>query len=123
TLTRSRPRPTRWVSSSAPVFGRRTRLPVSGCPGCSSLAPSLCRCVCRRRLLRRWRTRSAVAATLQARRLTEAHRLAQARTGAQAVAALRSIWQLLDPEDLDGTVGRWLQAAIPVVAQMRTLSA
>lgn len=64
-----------------------------------------------------------MAATVEARRLTESHRLAQARLGAQTVGALRQIWQLLDPEDLDATFDRWLGAVLPVVASQRAGSA
>lgn len=64
-----------------------------------------------------------MAATREARRLTEAHRLAQARLGAQLVAQLGRVWPLLDPEDIDGTVERWLTAALPLVRLSRASSA
>lgn len=64
-----------------------------------------------------------MAATTEARRLTEAHRLAQARLGAQIVAQLAAIFPLLDPEDIDATVERWLMAAAPVVRAGRVTSA
>lgn len=57
-----------------------------------------------------------------ARRLTEAHRVGQARIGAQTVAAMRDAWQLLDPFDLDGTAGAWLRVVTPVVAAQRSTS-
>lgn len=64
-----------------------------------------------------------MAATVEARRLTEAHRLAQARLGAQIVARLAAVFPLLDPEDIDRTVERWLAAAVPIVRNGRTTSA
>lgn len=64
-----------------------------------------------------------MAAMLEARRLTEAHRLAQARLGAQTVQAMRAIWPLLLPDDIDGTVERWLTAARLIVGGQRTTSA
>lgn len=57
-----------------------------------------------------------------ARRLTEAHRLTQARLGAQTVQRLRAVWPLLDPADLDGTFQRWLTVALPVVQTQRSTS-
>jgi hypothetical protein len=64
-----------------------------------------------------------VAATDAAARLSEAHRLAQARLGAQTVQALRAIFVLLDPSDLDGTFTRWLSGVIPLVRAQHTTSA
>jgi hypothetical protein len=64
-----------------------------------------------------------VAATREAQRLTEAHRLAQARLGARTVAQMLALWPLLDVEDLDATVDRWLRAAVPVIQSQRTTSA
>lgn len=64
-----------------------------------------------------------MAATVEARRLTEAHRLAQAHLGAQVVAQLAAIFPLLDPEDIDRTVERWLTAATPIIRAGRTTSA
>jgi len=64
-----------------------------------------------------------VAATVQGRRLTEAHRLAQARLGARTVARMRTLWPLLDPTNLDGSFDRWLSAAVPIVRAQRTSSA
>lgn len=61
--------------------------------------------------------------TLAARRLADAHRLAQLRLGTQAVARMRAIWLLLDPDDLDGTFQRWLTAAMPLVQGQRSVSA
>lgn len=64
-----------------------------------------------------------MAATPEARRLTEAHRLAQARLGAQTVQAMATVWPLLDPRNLDGTVERWLTASLLVVGAQRSRSA
>jgi hypothetical protein len=64
-----------------------------------------------------------VAATTAGAALTEAHRLAQSRLGAQTVRALRAIFPLLDPEDLDGTFQRWLTGVIPLVRSQHNLSA
>lgn len=64
-----------------------------------------------------------MSATVEARRLTEAHRRAQAAIGAQTVALMANIWPLLDPEDLDGTFERWLRAATPVIQGQRSTAA
>lgn len=64
-----------------------------------------------------------MAATLQASRLTEAHRLAQARLSAQAVARSLAAWAVLDPDDMDGTTGRWLSVMLPLLAGQRRASA
>lgn len=64
-----------------------------------------------------------MAATLQASRLTEAHRLAQARLGAVTVARMRTIWRLLNPDALDATFPDWLAAAYPIVQAQRSTSA
>jgi hypothetical protein len=58
-----------------------------------------------------------------ARRLTRAHRAAQAQIGVQTVGQMDTIWPLLDPADLDGTFERWLQAVTPVVTRQRISSA
>jgi hypothetical protein len=64
-----------------------------------------------------------LAATPEAQRLTEAHRLAQARLAAQTIQAMRTIWPLLDPTDLEGTAGRWLNGTRLVVDGQRRVSA
>jgi hypothetical protein len=64
-----------------------------------------------------------LAATLQASRLTEAHRLAQLRLGVVTVARMRTIWRLLNPEALDATYPEWLAAAYPIVQAQRSTSA
>lgn len=64
-----------------------------------------------------------MAATAQAARVTEAHRLAQARLGAQTAAQMVTAWGLVDPEHLDGTVEAWLRLAVPVVRAQKAASA
>lgn len=64
-----------------------------------------------------------MAATIEARRLTEAHRLAQARLGAQTVAAVLAAWPLLDLDNLDGSLAGWLRVVAPVVQAQRRTSA
>lgn len=64
-----------------------------------------------------------MASTTAGATLTEGHRIAQARLGAQTVQLLRAAWPLLDPADLDGTIGRWLRVAVPVVTRQRRRSA
>jgi hypothetical protein len=55
--------------------------------------------------------------------LTEAHRLTQNRLGAQTVAQLLAVWNLVDIEDLDASTGVWLQAAVPIVRAQHRQSA
>lgn len=64
-----------------------------------------------------------MASTALASRLTEAHRLAQARLGAQAAQQLLAAWQLLDPAELDATLDRWLRVVVPLVNAQRVTSA
>lgn len=64
-----------------------------------------------------------MAATVEARRLTEAHRQTQARLASTIVRQLTAVFPLLDPTDIDATVERWLSAAIPIVKVGRTTSA
>lgn len=64
-----------------------------------------------------------MAATAAGARLTEGHRLAQARLGASLVRQMAGLWPLLDPEDLDATVERWLRLALPVVRSQHDASA
>lgn len=63
-----------------------------------------------------------MAATTAGGRLTEAHRLAQARLGARTVNAMRAVWPLLDAQAIDATVERWLTAAVPVIRDHRATS-
>lgn len=55
--------------------------------------------------------------------LTEAHRVAQARLGAQVVGTMHSAWPLLDPENLDGTFEDWLAIVEPLIQANRQTSA
>jgi hypothetical protein len=64
-----------------------------------------------------------MASTPDGRRLTEAHRLAQARIGASAATDLLAAFDALDPEDLDGTTPRWLRVARQIVAGRHQQSA
>lgn len=63
-----------------------------------------------------------MAATTIGAQLTEAHRLAQTRLGAQSVVTVARMWDLLDGQDLDGSFDRWLAAVTPVVSAQRTIS-
>lgn len=64
-----------------------------------------------------------MAATVEARRLTEAHRLAQLRLGRRTVALLVATWPLIRIDDIDETSQRWLAVALPIVATQRAASA
>lgn len=55
--------------------------------------------------------------------LTEAHRQAQVRLAAETVQLMRILWPLLDPENLDATVDRWLRSTIRLVGDQRARSA
>lgn len=61
-------------------------------------------------------------ATPAGRQLTDAHRVAQARIGALTVVELRTVWSLLDPNDLAGTFARWLNVVEPIVRRHRLAS-
>lgn len=58
-----------------------------------------------------------------AARLTESHRLAQARLGRGVVQRMSGLWELLDVTDLDGTTARWLRAALPLIQSQYEASA
>lgn len=58
----------------------------------------------------------------EARRLTEAHRLAQARLGADTVRLLVAAFHLLNPDRLDATFERWLATVAPLVQAQRLRS-
>ena len=64
-----------------------------------------------------------MAATAQARRLTEAHRLAQARLGAATVRQMMAAWGLMTPDNLDASTERWLRTTMPIIAGQRVQSA
>lgn len=55
--------------------------------------------------------------------LTEAHRLAQARLGAETVAILAATWPLIDPADVKASGRAWLSVAAPAVQAQRQRSA
>lgn len=61
--------------------------------------------------------------SLQARRLTEAHRLAQVRVGAAAMQDMLAAWSLIDVNAIDATVPRWLRVALPLIQSRRDASA
>ena len=48
--------------------------------------------------------------------LTEAHRAAQVQLGARTATLALSLWDLLDLENIDGSIGRWFSALAEVVA-------
>lgn len=64
-----------------------------------------------------------MASTVEARRLTETHRLAQARMGVETVRGMTARWGLLDARDLTGTTSRWLSGVVPYVQAQRMRSA
>lgn len=64
-----------------------------------------------------------MASSPSASRLTESHRLAQARIGADTVRQMLAAWSLLRFDDLDGSFPDWLRVVIPLVAAQRRLSA
>lgn len=63
-----------------------------------------------------------MASTVEASRLSEAHRVAQARLGVTTVRQMLAVWPLLDPSDLDGTFPRWLVAVRPIIGRQRDVS-
>jgi hypothetical protein len=64
-----------------------------------------------------------MASTVEARRLTEAHRVAQGRIGRDIVRQIISSWPLLDPLALDATFERWLATVLPLIRSNRASSA
>lgn len=58
-----------------------------------------------------------MAAVAAAARLTENHRLAQARLGADTVRAMLALWRLIDPNSLDSTAPAWLRAIEPLIVR------
>lgn len=56
-----------------------------------------------------------MAETLEGARLTEGHRLQQARLADSTASDVASTWPLLDPTDLKGTGGRWANVAEQIV--------
>jgi hypothetical protein len=63
-----------------------------------------------------------MAATDTGRRLTEQHRLTQARIRARTIADSLALMDLLDVEDVSGTTSRWVAANERLVRQMRQAS-
>lgn len=57
------------------------------------------------------------------RRLTEAHRLAQSRLGADTVRLLVAAFPLLDPHDIEATFDRFLSVVLPIIQSQRAQSA
>lgn len=55
--------------------------------------------------------------------LTDAHRAAQSRIGAETVRSLLAAFRLLDPTNIDASVQRWLSVVVPIVARQRAKSA
>lgn len=64
-----------------------------------------------------------MAATVEARALTETHRKAQIRLATLTAATMRDLWRLLDPADLDATTPGWLDATTRLVAAQHATSA
>lgn len=62
-------------------------------------------------------------ATAAGRRLTLAHKKAQGQIGTATVARMRTVWRLLDGNNLDKSFDRWLAAAVPIVQTQRLKSA
>lgn len=63
-----------------------------------------------------------MATTVAARKLTEAHRLAQLRVGTDTVAQMLAAWKALDPSDIDGTLAQWLTVVRPLIQRQRSTS-
>lgn len=65
-----------------------------------------------------------MANTAQGAALTEAHRLAQARLGAETVAEMLQLWGMLTPTDLSGPrYEAWLAAVTSLITNRRAASA
>lgn len=64
-----------------------------------------------------------MAATAGARRLTEEHRTLQVQVAARTVTAMRDLWPLMEPTDVDSSFGPWSRSALPVIAEQHTASA
>ena len=61
--------------------------------------------------------------TDEGRALTEAHRLAQARLGANTAGELADAWKIVDAGNLDRTGAAYLNRAVPIVEARRAASA
>jgi hypothetical protein len=64
-----------------------------------------------------------MARSASAARLTEGHRLAQARLGAQTASQLLAAWNIIDPADLDETTDAWLRVVLPILSRQKAISA
>jgi hypothetical protein len=64
-----------------------------------------------------------MATALAARRLAQAHRLAQLRVAHDTIRTMSAVWSLLDPSDVDRTFNRWFDAVLPAINGYRTTSA
>jgi len=63
-----------------------------------------------------------MASSVEGDELTAAHRLAQARIGTQTIARMLTAWQVLDPEDPEGSMPDWLQVVAAVISTGRSES-
>ncbi len=61
--------------------------------------------------------------TLQGRQLTEAHRVAQLQISAETTQLVLDTWDLLDPDDVDGSTEAWLRVTRREVANQHGKSA
>lgn len=64
-----------------------------------------------------------MALTVEGTALTEAHRLAQARLGAETIVLTRTAWGLLDLGDLDGSSEVWVSVTEALVQRQAAKSA
>jgi hypothetical protein len=58
-----------------------------------------------------------------ASQLTEAHRLAQLRLGMTVVAQMHQAWQVVDPDDIEGSYDDWMPLVTPIAESGRSRSA
>lgn len=63
-----------------------------------------------------------MSATVVGRQLTEQHRVLQVRLAALSTVQLRTLWRLIDPDDLDGTTPGWVAAVTRLVSAQRQTS-
>lgn len=64
-----------------------------------------------------------MATAVAARRLSEAHRVAQLKVAHDTIRTVSASWTLLDPTDLDRTFVRWFDAILPAIEGHRATSA
>lgn len=55
--------------------------------------------------------------------LTEAHRLAQLRLGVTVAAQMHRAWQVIDPDDIEGSYQDWMPLVTPIAESGRARSA